>query len=434
MYSDRISAILKREGISFGDRVKASQKGGKEYAGILMPRIMGDSDTIILKLDSGYNIGLKADSLNKLPKEKRHEDSAPPRKVAQDSGLPEISILTTGGTISSKIDYATGGVISSLSPDEILSSIPELAKIVRIKNVVELFRIWSENMSSTHWKKMAEEVARELNSGAEGVIIFHGTDTIGYSAAALSFMLRNLEKPVIITGAQRSTDRGSSDTAFNVICAAHAARSNIAGVMVCMHAEMSDTYCNLIRGTKVRKMHTSRRDTFRPVNDLPIAKVWPDGRMEHAGHSMPGSGGDVVADTKFEEKVAMLKAYPGSDPEIIDFLVKKKYRGIVVEATGLGHTHDNWLPGIKKAVSHGVVVAYAPQALYGSLNPLVYESARRAQELGVIHCGDMLPETAYVKLGWVLGRTKSAEAAKKMMLENVAGEMSGRDIEGTFLY
>lgn len=433
MYSAKIEARLKKGKISPGDRIKIAGRDGAEYEGILMPRVMGDPDAIIIKQDSGYNVGVRMASIKKVPGKKELE-KFPSRKVVQKPGLPEISILTTGGTISSRVDYATGGVISSLSPGEILFSIPELADIVRLKNVRELFSIWSENMAYAHWKKMAEEAAHELNSGAEGVIIFHGTDTIGYSAAALSFMLRGLEKPVIITGAQRSTDRGSSDTAFNVLCSAHAARSGIAGVMTCLHAGESDTCCHLIRGTKARKMHTSRRDTFRPINDLPVANVWTDGRIEKTGKFVPRGTGKVVADTKFEERVALLKAYPGSNPEIIDFLVKNKYRGIVVEATGLGHTPDGWLAHIKKAIASGVVVAYAPQALYGRLDPLVYEAGRRAQGLGVIYLEDMLPETAYVKLGWVLGHTKSADEAKKMMLTDYAGEITERTDERAFLY
>lgn len=431
-YSRKAQKLLEKEDIKEGDKVSA-KKGRKAYEGILMPRVMGDPDVLIIKLDNGYNIGVRADSIKKIPG-KRALEKFPVRKIEQKPGLPQISILTTGGTIASRIDYVTGGVVSAFSPEEIMFSIPELAETASLRSMREVFRIFSENMTPEHWKKIAEETAKELNSGSEGVIIFHGTDTMCYSAAALSFMLRGLVKPVVFTGAQRSTDRGSSDTAFNVICSAHAARSDIAEVMTCLHGEMSDSYCLLNRGTKVRKMHTSRRDTFRPVNDLPIAKVWPDGRMEKIGKHRPRYAGEVTADTKFEEKTALLKAYPGSNPEIIGFLLEKKYRGIVVEATGLGHTNDSWLPSVKKAIESGAVVAYAPQTLYGRLDPFVYESARRAHELGVVYCEDMLPETAYVKLGWVLGHTKDAEEAKKMMLTNYAGEISERTLSETFLY
>ena len=431
-YSRKTQKMLDSAGIREGDRLVAT-RGKRKYEGVLMPRAMGDQDALVIKLDSGYNVGVRADSVKKLPGKKALE-KFPARKIEQKKGLPEISILTTGGTIASRIDYVTGGVVSAFSPEEIMFSIPELAETVGLRSMRELFRIFSENMRPEHWQKMAEEAAKELNGGSEGVVIFHGTDTMGYSAAALSFMLRGLVKPVVFTGAQRSTDRGSSDTAFNVICSAHAAKSDVAEVVTCLHGEMSDTYCLLNRGTRVRKMHTSRRDTFRPINDLPIAKIWPDGKIEKVGNYHPRYAGEVTADTKFEGKVALLKAYPGSNPEIIDFLLGKKYRGIVVEATGLGQTCDDWLPHIKNAVREGALVAYAPQALYGRLDPFVYESARRAHELGVVYCEDMLPETAYVKLGWVLGHTKDVGEAKKMMLTNYAGEISERTLPEAFLY
>lgn len=431
-YSRKAQKLLEKEDIKEGDKVSA-KKGRKSYEGILMPRVMGDPDVLIIKLDNGYNIGVRADSVKKVPG-KRALEKFPVGKIEQKKGLPEISILSTGGTIACRVDYVTGGTVPAFTPEEILYSMPELAEIVGIRSLKQLFQIFSENMKPENWKKMAEETARELNSGSEGVIIFHGTDTMGYSAAALSFMLRGLVKPVVLTGAQRSSDRGSSDTAFNVVCSAHAAKSDIAEVMTCLHGEMSDSYCLLNRGTKVRKMHASRRDTFRPINDLPIAKIWPDGRMEKIGRHRLRYTGEVVADTKFEEKVALLKVFPGTDPGIIDFLADKKYRGIVLEATGLGNAPNDWLPSIKNAIGNGMVVAYAPQTVYGRLSPFVYESLRRQNALGVVYCEDMLPETAYVKLGWVLGHTKDAEDAKKMMLTNYAGEISERSLSETFLY
>lgn len=130
-------------------------------------------------------------------------------------------------------------------------------------------------MKPKHWIKIAHEVAKSLNSGDSGVVVAHGTDTMGYTAAALSFMLRDLGKPVILVGAQRSSDRPSSDAAMNLICSVRMSTSDVAEVMVVMHGETGDTYCLAHRGTKVRKMHTSRRDAFRSINDVPIAKVWP---------------------------------------------------------------------------------------------------------------------------------------------------------------
>ena len=127
-------------------------------------------------------------------------------------------------------------------------------------------------MKPEYWVKTARSVADEINGGADGVVVAHGTDTMHYTSAALNFML-DTPVPVVVTGAQRSSDRPSSDAFMNLISSVVAAKSDIAEVTLCMHAEEDDSYCLLHRGTKVRKMHTTRRDTFRSINALPIAKI-----------------------------------------------------------------------------------------------------------------------------------------------------------------
>jgi glutamyl-tRNA(Gln) amidotransferase subunit D len=262
-----------------------------------------------------------------------------------------------------------------------------------------------------------------------------------YSSAALSFMLLNLTKPVAFVGAQRSSDRGSSDAFMNLACGtALAARGNFAEVGICMHAGASDSHCLFLRGTKARKMHTSRRDAFRPINCKPLARVFPEGRIEPGGAPFrKRSQGEVAASVKFEPKVALLKAYPSSLPEIIDFFVSRGFRGIVVEGTGLGHVptqtpeaKDSWLPKIREAVSRGVVVAVASQCIYGRTNPFVYRNLRMLSAAGAVHCEDMTPETSFVKLGWLLANN-SPEEARRMMPLNLCGEISPRIRRDEFL-
>jgi glutamyl-tRNA(Gln) amidotransferase subunit D len=280
---------------------------------------------------------------------------------------------------------------------------------------------------------MAKEAARELNEGARGIIITHGTDTMHFSSAALSFMLRNLTRPVVFTGAQRSSDRGSSDTVMNLICSSHVSGySDFAEVGICMHAESSDTHCFFIRGTRARKCHTSRRDAFKSINDLPLAKVWPDGRIEITNENYRKKfEGKVVADTKFENRVALIKAYPGSDPGLIDYLVKVGIRGVVIEGTGLGHVptstpepERSWIHHVRDAIKSDVAVVITSQCLWGRVHPYVYRNLRILDSTGVIWGEDMLPEVAYVKLGWVLGHTKNLKKIREMMLTNFAGELS----------
>ncbi len=442
-YAQVVERELRKRKIEPGDRVAVSTAAGS-FEGILLPRIeSGSADALIIKLDSGYNAGVKFDAKAKIEKrpEKTVLEKTQRRPMPKRDDLPKIGMVATGGTIASRVDYRMGGVKTILSPEEIFYNAPELAGIASFDKISRPFTAWSENMTPKEWSAIAKETAKLLNSGVDGAIVTHGTDTLHYTAAALSFMLKNLGKPVALVGAQRSPDRGSFDGAMNLACAAHyAGKSGIAEVATVMHGTGNDDYCIAIRGTKVRKMHTSRRDAFRPINDLPLARVWPDGRIEKLQEVRPAHGGKVEADVKFEEKTALVKAYPGSPPELIEFLIEKKFKGIVVEATALGqvstYTLDkkfSWTPAIKRAVDEGVTVAFATQCLYGTTSPYVYEPARLMQSLGVIHCQDMLPEVAYVKLGFVLGHESKPEKVRELMLTNVAGEINERLTEKHFL-
>jgi glutamyl-tRNA(Gln) amidotransferase subunit D len=288
----------------------------------------------------------------------------------------------------------------------------------------------SESMTSEHWIKIAETVKKMLDEPEiKGVIITHGTDTLHYTAAALSFFLRNLTKPVVLTYSQRSIDRGSSDARLNLQCAVRMALSDAAEVMLVGHATLNDDFCHALRGTKVRKMHSSRRDTFQPVNCEPIANVWPE-RVEFLQAYKKRSEGKTEIDVAFTDKIALVKFYPGQTADILDFYALK-YKGIVIEATGFGHlptteASHNWLPALKKHIRNGFVVCVAGQTIYGRVDPWVYSNGRELQEAGVIFLEDMLAETAFVKLGWVLGHYGWKAHVREKMLENVAGELNER--------
>ncbi len=285
MYSNKIQGILKRKKINIGDRIKLVKKG-KIFEGILMPRTeSGNQNCIVIKLDNGYNIGIEFEygvDIQKIKTEWKISGSKDKEieSIIFDKKLPTISIIGTGGTIASKIDYRTGGVYASFSAKDIVTQIPELKEIANIKTK-EVMKIMSEDMIPERWKEIARAITKEINSGSRGVIVTHGTDTLHYTAAALSFMLRNLSVPVALVGAQRSSDRGSSDTVMNIACAANfVVNSDVAEVCTVMHGTISDDYCLALRGTKVRKMNTSRRDAFRPINELPIAKIFWDSKIQ----------------------------------------------------------------------------------------------------------------------------------------------------------
>ncbi len=421
-----------------GDYVSISTNEG-EIKGVLLESY--EQDVTLIKLDSGYNRGIPKDDIKGIRVLKRAEKGGEGAERKQDTGLPGVSLIVTGGTISSRLDYKTGGVKWIMGPAELFSIAPKMLETVKINSIEKPFMLASENMTAREWQIIAKRAAELLNKTENrGVIITHGTDTLHYTAAALSFMLKNVNKPVVLTYAQRSTDRGSSDTTLNLTCAAHAAVSNIAEVMLVGHGSMNDEYCLALRGSKVRKMHTSRRDTFRPINCLPIAKIYENGRIEAGEHfNKRDENKRVEADTSFEEKTALIKYYPGAKPDILEFLTKQGYKGVVIEATGLGHvateeSRNNWLPAIKNAIKAGMTVCFAPQTLYGRLDPYVYSPGRKLLKAGVILLEDMLPETAYVKLGYVLAHRNWKDKIKEKMLENMSGEINKRIGPETFLY
>lgn len=427
-YSPAVQKALKKIKADVGDRINISKKG-EVYEGILMPRIeLGDRNCITIKLDSGYNAGVKFETGVKMAKIKVSKKEEPQKiELTFNKNKPPITIIATGGTIASRVEYKTGGVKAIEKPEELLMNIPELQDLAHIKFIAP-FRKMSEDMVADDWKALAKLAAKELNSGSN-VIITHGTDTLHYTAAALSFMIKG-NRPVVLVGAQRSPDRGSSDAATNLVCAIYAALSDIGEVGICMHGSMNDDFCTFNRGTRVRKMHTSRRDTFRALEDEPMAKIWTNGKIDKSDCKKRVND-KVEVDDKFEEKVALIKVYPGSEPDVLNYYVKKGYKGFVIEGTGFGHVptkaKKSWIETIKKLTMKGIPVVVTAQTLFGRVNTNVYENLRILyHEANAIPGEDMIPEVAYVKLGWVLGHTKNFNKVKDMMLTNYAGEFTSR--------
>ena len=427
----------------YGDVVKVHTKE-QTYEGILMPRPeIFEKDHTIIKLDNGYNIGIDNKKIEKIEVIKKYEKKKEEKnKIHHKKGLPTVSILSFGGTISSKVDYRTGGVYADYTAEDFISMLPQLQNVANLR-AEKVMSLMSEDMAPEEWQLMAKRIAKEINDNeVAGVVVTQGTDTLHFSTAAMSFFLRNLNKPVVFTAAQRSIDRGSSDAFSNLLCAVQAAaKFDGAAVVTCMHGTSDDGYCILNRGTKVRKMHTSRRDAFRPINELPLAKVFEDGRIEILNSNYTKrNNNEVVVEDKFEPTTALVYVYPGMDPDILDYYRKKKYRGIVIAATALGHVPTvnpkySLLKKIKELVDNDIPVIISTQTIYGRVHPYVYTNLRKLSiELKCIFVEDMLPETAYVKLGWVLPQAKNIEEVKEMMLTNYAGEISERTDEKAFLY
>lgn len=439
-YSRDVELALKKIKAQPGDRVRVKSKK-QVFEGVLLPKpeLGGSESNLILKLDSGYNVGVSA----RGAKIEKREGSVALEKFAAfvphvRSDLPKLSLVATGGTVSTRVDYQTGGVYMLGEPEELLAKVPELSDVANVHRIESPFRMASEDMTPETWQEIAKTVVKELNSDSSGVIVTHGTDILAYTAAALSFMIQHQNKPVAVTGAQRSPDRGSFDGAMNLICSAQFAKSDCAEVAVVLHGTSSDDYCLANVGTKTRKMHTSRRDAFRTVNAQPWAKVWPDKGVTFLRRDYnPRNDKTAKADVRFEPKVAHVKPWLGASGELIDYLVKKKYRGIVVEAWALGHvpatSKHSWVPSIQNAVEKGVAVCFTSQSLYGRVHPYVYANLRKASFAGALYLEDMLPETAFVKLGCALGRSKNPARVRQFMLENVAHEYNQRLQQADFL-
>jgi glutamyl-tRNA(Gln) amidotransferase subunit D len=415
-----------------GDKVEISFIK-KKYSGILLEAPASEKGVVLLKLDSGYNIGFKRKDILELKVLKKAEEiKEEPAELKKSSDKPNVAMIITGGTIASRYDSRTGGVAPLTSPQNLFRFYPELFEKVNVVKVEVPFMKFSENMDYKDWQKLARTAARLLNDpNVRGLIVTHGTDFLHYTSAALSFFLRDLNKPVVLTYAQRSVDRASSDANLNLQCSALAAISDIAEVVLVGHATSSDDYCYAMLGTKVRKLHTSKRNAFKVVNDKPIAKIFPD-RIEMLREHEVRRKGRVKSDAKFEEKVALLKFYPGQSPDILDFYVKNKYKGIVIEFAGIGQiaasgSRNSWLKKLKEVQKKGLIVCAAAQTIYGRLDPLIYSNGRELLGTGIIYLEDMLAEVAFVKLGWVLGHeewAKDKETVKEKMLENFVGELN----------
>lgn len=402
-----------------------------KFTGTVLPRSENDDDLhIVLKIATGYNIGIDVETVSGMIEigYKKAVYKIPEKEFPFTPGLPMVKLLGTGGTIASRLDYRTGAVIPAFSPGELYGAVPELASICNL-STEKLFAVFSENMGPEQYKKLAIAIGKEIENGVDGIVIGHGTDTLHHTAAALSFMVQNPPVPIILVGSQRSSDRPSSDAALNLQHAARAAgHGDIAEVMVCMFGPTSDEYGLLHRGTRVRKMHSSYRSTFRTISDTPIATVnKTEVKPIKKIYSHRRKDRNVTILPFFQERVAMVYYYPNMFPDIIDSLVDNGYKGIVIAGTGLGHINKPLYPAIERAAKKGVAIYMTVQTLWGYVHMFVYDTGRDLMAKGIIPAENMLPEVAYIKLGWALGQTEDLEQVKKIMLTPICDDITRRE-------
>jgi glutamyl-tRNA(Gln) amidotransferase subunit D len=403
-----------------GDLVRYTN-GGATLTGTY---IAERDEMAVIRLNSGYNIGVSAEKIERFGRA-APQPSAGAGVVIQNPDLPGISIISTGGTIASRVDYRTGGVTSQISTSDILRMIPELGGIARYSDR-QASNILSENMSPGIWQDLARMVYDEIREGAEGVIVTHGTDTMACSAAAIRFMVKT-PVPIIFVGAQRSADRPSSDAAMNLLCSAAAATGDLGEVAVVMHATTSDDRCAIHRATRVRKMHTSRRDAFQSMGLAPLGYVdYPSLAVSLSDEAVRRGTEGIELHDALEERCGLIQFYPGMPPSVLDSYAD--WKGLVLAGTGLGHVATDWIPRIRDMIEDGTVVVMTSQCLHGRVCDRVYETGRDLLAAGVIEGEDMLPEVALVKLMWVLGNESDPARAGEVMRANLAGEIQRRSI------
>lgn len=403
--------------------------------GTYMPN--SNEERIILKLSSGYNIGVdrkKIKNIRIMKKYKEKTEKLP--EVKHKTGLKNVVILHTGGTVSSSVSYETGGVIPKFTPKELINKFPEIENIVNIKNSRLIRNMFSEDMNFKHYNLIAKEILKE-SKNVDGIIITHGTDTMHYTSAALSFILEDLNIPVILVGSQRSSDRGSSDAALNLICACHfIAKTDFSEVAICMHEDMSDNNCLILPGTKSRKLHTSRRDAFKAINTKPWARISKEGRIEFLKNDYRRVGNRKLKLRLFKDlKIGILRVHPNM--HLDQFRFYNSYNGLVIEGTGLAgnipineideYTRENtkiYKELIKLAKKIPIVAT--SQCIFGRVNMNVYSTGRKMQEAGLLgNLSDITTETAFIKLAWLLSNYNKKEIPR-LIKENLRGEISER--------
>lgn len=422
-YKGRALSKLKEFSVEVGNEITI--QADSVYSGVLMPRYeYSDDNHLVIKLGSGYNIGLEIEKIKKIEIKSKGSTSTSEPTIQRtiNKELPKILLISTGGTIASSVDYRTGAVKPALTAEELNASVPELAQIANIETEV-LLSEYSENLLPDHWKMIAKKLDSYANSQYKGIIVAHGTDTMQYTASALAFSLAGFPKPVVLVGSQRSSDRPSSDAALNLIAATKfLVKEHTSGFFVVMHNTSSDDEIACHWATRVRKNHTSKRNAFQTIGDTPAYIIKGDDITKNKTFSPKQK--TYTPKIEFDTNVMLIKYYPGMKPEMVDNIIRSGYKAIIFEGTGLGHVGKVMYEPIKTAIKNGLFVGMTSQCIDGMVRMTVYDSGRDLLNIGVVSLGNMIPETAVVKTMWALANSKNNTEMAKLMTENIALEIS----------
>lgn len=401
-----LSKIVEGSGLKF--RYKET-----DFEGIMVSL---SGNTYNIKLKNGYNFSIPAESLEIV-------EIFPPRaaEVSEvDTPVPagkhKVSIIGTGGTIASRVDYITGAVKPVLNPGFLRDNVSSISEFDMDLNLME--PMLSENLTPDDWIRIARLAKTGLDKN-RGTIILHGTDTMSYTASALSFMFPSLGGPIIFAGSQRSSDRPSSDAFLNLEGALEFSKTNLGEVTLAMHAGLSDDRVALHRAVRSRKMHTTRRDAFRTIGSEPLGYYFQ--KKAQLKGDYRGRAKETVLMDRLDSRVSIVFFHPALVASDFEAMVQGK-KAVVIMGTGMGHTASRLYESIKDTISSGTKVMMTSQCISGSVNLKVYSTGRELLSLGVIPLGNMLPEVAMVKSMFVLANYPH-EDFEKYITENMRGEI-----------
>jgi glutamyl-tRNA(Gln) amidotransferase subunit D len=407
----------------------------QSFSGMLLPQ---ESEVVVLKLNSGYNIGILPQHILSCEIDNSAKKTLPKKEItspSQSADLPTVALLHTGGTIASKVDYTTGAVVADFDPASLLELFPELASLAHIKSTF-LGNMFSDDFRFGHFNTIIRAVKEQLDAGIKKIIVTSGTDFLHYLSAGLSFAFKETAVSLLVVGSQRSSDRGSSDAGMNLVCATQfLVHTDFQGVGICMHASSSDDVCHILPGVNARKMHSSRRDAFKSINTKPLALVDYASKKVTLLQELAARKTTDNTVVLYDESLKIGLCYSHPQMYAQELLAYKDFSAVVLAGSGLGHfpcTAIDSLTEEHKAIYAAIQklaetfpVVMSTQTLHGKINLHVYTQGRRIQEAGVLgNYSAMTPETTFMKVAHLL--SAGSKDFEKELMTNFVGE---HDIE-----